>query len=334
MLRVKLEFDELINEMLDKIPEDYWKSENATFLDPAAAGGQILTAIENRLRKYGHSDENISNRVSGYFKSKFYSEIAKNRNKLVSNRNVARFLEEPMKHFDVIIGNPPFQKNQKNPNAKGKGLWPKFWEKSLEHADKIILITPSTWISASGTKIRYKNKSQKLWDIFDQYSSYADVDNVQRHFPKIGSSFGYVYVDKSGSDGLKFSNPLPKIWQDVGFRPTYTTNMDEIAKNLCMENNLQSISEFSHTGRSRGKSRVVIQRNSSPNQIEQKSWIIDAERDYTERFDNDNYIFIHTDEPERVLNRLLEIKNIWTVQSTGLRWNGYISAPALKYIKL
>jgi len=334
MLRLKLNIDKLTTEMLDRVPDDYWKSETTTFLDPAAAGGQILTAIEDRLRQYGHSDENISRRVFGYFKSKFYLKIAKKRNNLVGDLNVTKFLENPMKHFNVIIGNPPFQKNQSNPNAKGKGLWPKFWEKSLNQADIVCMISPTSWMTPTGTPITHNGKRLRLWDVFDNYTSYANVDTVKEHFPGVGSSFGYIFVDKSGSDGLKFSTPLSKIWQDVRFRPVSNTKMDEISKHISTENNIQSIAELSHAGRSRGKSRLILQRNSSPNQMEKKSWIIDADVDHYDRYDDSNYIFIHTDEPERVLNRLLETKDVWCVQNFGLRWSGYLSMHALKYIKL
>lgn len=40
---------ELVNEMLDKLPEEVWYDENKTWLDPAAGSGNFLVEIKKRL---------------------------------------------------------------------------------------------------------------------------------------------------------------------------------------------------------------------------------------------------------------------------------------------
>ena len=50
---------ELVNEMLDKLPIEVFKSNSTTFLDPAFGNGTFLIEIVKRLRKEGHSIENI-----------------------------------------------------------------------------------------------------------------------------------------------------------------------------------------------------------------------------------------------------------------------------------
>jgi hypothetical protein len=331
MLRLKLNIDKLTTEMLDRVPDDYWKSETTTFLDPAAAGGQILTAIEDRLRQYGHSDENISRRVFGYFKSKFYLKIAKKRNNLVGDLNVIKFLKDPMKHFDVIIANPPYQDSS---TKTLKGLWPAFWEKSLNQSDIVCMITPTTWINPAGTSIFHNGEKKRLWEVFEQYKSYADIDNVAEHFGSVGSSFGYVIVDKRSKQGLEFSGGISEIWKSKKCRPQDKSSLSEIENHIHDTNNIDSIStKICRTGKSIGCKRIAIQMLASPNQVVDRIYKIDESEDVSHKYRNDNHIFIHTDDIERVYDALIRHKNIWSVQGK-LRWTAYNSMQALKMLKI
>ena len=69
LIRLRADLDELVEEMLDLLPQKYFKSKTATFLDPAMGSGQFVSAIEKRLRDNGHDDENIAKRVYGFEKS-------------------------------------------------------------------------------------------------------------------------------------------------------------------------------------------------------------------------------------------------------------------------
>lgn len=40
---------EIVNQMLDMLPEDIWRDKNATFLDPACKSGVFLREIAKRL---------------------------------------------------------------------------------------------------------------------------------------------------------------------------------------------------------------------------------------------------------------------------------------------
>ena len=69
VFRLKLD-NALANEMVSKLPESLFLSDCTSFLDPSMGGGQYVVAIEDRLRKMGHSDANIKNRVFGVEKSR------------------------------------------------------------------------------------------------------------------------------------------------------------------------------------------------------------------------------------------------------------------------
>jgi hypothetical protein len=74
--------------------------------------------------------------------------------------------------FDVIVGNPPFSKNKKEPIK----LWSLFVVKSFDlckSEGKIILITPSSWISSTNfahsvmkNKLQYVNLSNETSEYF------------------------------------------------------------------------------------------------------------------------------------------------------------------------
>jgi len=56
---------ELVNEILDQLPQEVWKDPTKTFLDNSCGNGNFLVAIKERLLKYGHSLENILSRIYG-----------------------------------------------------------------------------------------------------------------------------------------------------------------------------------------------------------------------------------------------------------------------------
>ena len=58
--------ESLVEEMLDKLPQEVFKSETTTFLDPCFGTGSFLKGVVLRLSANGHSTENINSRVFGF----------------------------------------------------------------------------------------------------------------------------------------------------------------------------------------------------------------------------------------------------------------------------
>jgi site-specific DNA-methyltransferase (adenine-specific) len=187
--RNKFDLYELANLMLDQIPEQAFKSKTTTFLDPAMGGGQFCHAIEDRLRKYGHSEQNISKRVFGFESVIMDIRFAVNKYNLVGQYSLVKpmtFLETEtfgMK-FDVIVGNPPYQgTNQKEGKSQPKShnLWSKFVAKGTDLLGEdgyMAFVTPDSWMS-------YDSKVMK---IFKEHSlSWVSTD-VAKYFD-VGSSF-------------------------------------------------------------------------------------------------------------------------------------------------
>lgn len=149
--RLKFELDELANEMLDQLPEELFRSKTTTFLDPYMGGGQFVKEIEARLRRYGHSDKNISQRVFGVESSELRVNYAVNKYGLVGQYFVCEnYLEydEKMK-FDVVIGNPPYL----------KGGWRKFVTKMMGLSSRIVAsVNPDPTANSSSYANSFKDE--------------------------------------------------------------------------------------------------------------------------------------------------------------------------------
>jgi hypothetical protein len=147
----------------------------------------------------------------------------------------------PEMKFDVIVGNPPFQEvTETGRKDQASNLWTKFWVKSLELAkdDGVVsLITPTSWLSPSANLkgiYKYEGKN-RLWDVFDFYTSVAQVEGVEAYFKGVGSSFGIVQVDKSGSEGLSFKEGYST---DLGFLPK--SGINEVLESVGGKSTLES----------------------------------------------------------------------------------------------
>jgi len=136
---------DLVEEMLNKLSKEVLESKITTFLDPCFGTGTFLKAIGLLLKKFGHSPENINNRLFGYeIDSRMINE-AKAKMPYINISKKDFLKDEINMKFDVVIGNPPYQGNQSGGN-KTHSLWKKFIKKSISLTDLIIFVTPSTWI--------------------------------------------------------------------------------------------------------------------------------------------------------------------------------------------
>jgi hypothetical protein len=191
--RVKFELSALVNEMLDHLPEYVFQSETTTFLDPCMGGGQFVKEVEARLRRYGHSTQNISRRVFGVESNQLRVNYAINKHGLVGQYRVhENYLEhdENMK-FDVVIGNPPYQ----DPDAKSsKKLWPAFVDYSfglLLEGGFLMMVTPASWMAGNSP----------VFDIVTNHNCFYLNDNACSYFKGIGSTFSVYGVQKTKATG-------------------------------------------------------------------------------------------------------------------------------------
>jgi hypothetical protein len=163
--RLKFNIDSLVNDVFSHFPEYIWESDSTTFLDPAMGGGQFVKAIENILRMYGHSNENIKSRVFGIESSQMRVNYAVNKHKLVGTYISTDILswETDMK-FDVVVVNPPYK------GGLHIEIFNKSFDEELADGGDIICIQPATpYINRKPTKDDTKTVRSK--EIISEYES-------------------------------------------------------------------------------------------------------------------------------------------------------------------
>jgi len=90
----------------------------------------------------------------------------------------------------VVIGNPPYQRNDKETRQAnlGKSLWTDFLHKSFNIVSDngcVALITPKGWMSPGSSALQHFQQRQVLW---------IDANTVDQHFPQIGSTFSAFVI--------------------------------------------------------------------------------------------------------------------------------------------
>jgi hypothetical protein len=202
---MKFEIDSLVEEMLNQLPETVWTSDSTTFLDPAIGGGQFVRAIEQRLRKAGHSNANICNRVFGFEASNLHIRFAVNKYKLVGQyvrKSYQTILEmDNNMKFDVVVGNPPYEATD-NAGRKDQAnnLWSKFTKKGMDLVKDngfMSFVTPTSWLSPAADIGKGKHGIRFFNEYFQKYKTHTlNVNECARHFA-VGSTFSYFVVEKA-----------------------------------------------------------------------------------------------------------------------------------------
>jgi hypothetical protein len=142
----------IINDMLDLIPNKYFKNPTLRWLDPCAGRGYFCIVLYKKLfqglKEFYPDDKKRHNHITSYMlhmvelNSIFIPLLKKlfGENCHIYNLDFLTFQKKSK--YDMIIGNPPY-------NSKGKAIWNTFTEKSLSVLkDKgfLTFITPSIWM--------------------------------------------------------------------------------------------------------------------------------------------------------------------------------------------
>ena len=145
LLRLKAEYNDLVNEILDKIPQN--KLIHGKVLDPSMGGGQFMKEIERRKREAGLSLDKIKKTCYGYADGQLALNYVINKHGLVGTYKIGNFLEEDIDmKFDVIVGNPPYDSG----GRKNIKLWYKFANKAIQLGNIVAFVTPNAVISDKG----------------------------------------------------------------------------------------------------------------------------------------------------------------------------------------
>jgi hypothetical protein len=157
----------LVDEMLDGLPNKVWQNKNLKWFDPACGMGNFTIAVYLRLiDELKDKIKNENERKKHILENMLYiSEINKknilifkqifdinNEYKLnIYNGDTLKIdikKEFGFDKFDIIIGNPPYNKDISKTNAGGQIIWNKFVEfcyKNLANKGFLVFIHPPNW---------------------------------------------------------------------------------------------------------------------------------------------------------------------------------------------
>jgi hypothetical protein len=129
----------------------------------------------------------------------FYSDsLNKNRFAVKIGVKYTDIMPTDMK-FDVVVGNPPYQKSTNNMKRdSAANVWPEFvdkGEKLTKENGYFSFITPNGWITPSADVGKGKS-GIRIFDYMRQYHTVVlNINECKRHFTE-GSSFTYYIIHK------------------------------------------------------------------------------------------------------------------------------------------
>ncbi len=264
-----------------------------------------------------------------------------------------------MKNIDIFVGNPPFQDDSSK--DKSSNLWSLFWKDLIvkSNPDAVIaLITPITWMTPSkdlsGLSADEKEffHDGRLWTAFEKFKSFAcvDSDRIQKLFnansdKPVGSTFGYVIVDKSGNSGLTFHDGID--CSDIRFRsmtPEYMPRVKQVVSN----NTEITLSQFKVDQVCSNDLKVAIPLTKTAN-FDKLVQIVESEKipvdvsgvPVLDRLDltaNElrNFLYIHVpnmEDAERVKKLVIDNREI-LCNAKACRWVGYLNIQLVKMLVL
>ena len=188
---------DLIVEMLETLPKQVWKNPNLKWLDPGSGIGNfsmvVFYYLDQGLKTW---EPNEAKRRQHILRKMIYMIEITKENVRVSesifgkDTNICNgdfLLEKEKWHtqfkvdkFDIILGNPPYNKN----GMRGKGrsnpgltvIWNKFVDKSLTHMKEngyCLFFTPNSWTELKSPLSKEMLKKQIIllrnFDVVDAY---------------------------------------------------------------------------------------------------------------------------------------------------------------------
>lgn len=188
-----------ICEMINKIPNELWRREDLSILDPCCGNGNFHIPIFNKLLNF-HDKKIILEKILEF------NDINDNRlenvkkifcgdkyNLQISNNDFITF--DNNKKYDLIVANPPYAKMLDNGKraSKNHNLIKDFIEKALSQLKPrgyLLFITPDNWMS-------YADRNLLIEIITSLQIIHLDIHNAKKYFKKIGSSFTWYIIENS-----------------------------------------------------------------------------------------------------------------------------------------
>ena len=215
----------LRQEMLDKIPADFWTKPNTVFEPCAGKGGFVIDIIDRFM--VGLTDE-IPDEKKRYKtiveQCLYFSDINP------TNIFVCKLLVDPYNEYDLnynegdtlkldikqkwdidgfnaVIGNPPYTTSQEYNSRSSTPLYNQFCDKFINNCDKLVFVIPSRWFITGKGLEQFRKNIQIRKDI----ESITHIDNSFKWFGNnvdIKGGCCILYKNDQYNDICKFNGIL------------------------------------------------------------------------------------------------------------------------------
>jgi len=128
----------------------------------------------------------------------------KYKNYAKENKKFSRKVNSIGGKFDVIMGNPPFNNDNKSP------IYNKFIEKSLELTNKLLFIIPSRWFAGGKGLDKFRIMMLNRTDIVF-IKNFEKSDTIFGKDVNIAGGINYFLIDKSYNGLCNFNNFMIKL---------------------------------------------------------------------------------------------------------------------------
>lgn len=173
-----------VEEMVDKIPTEFWERDSISILDPCCGNGNFPAYLKEKIKK---DYSLICNDLN--------EDRLKNATDLLDGVEITNDdFFTIKKTYDLIIANPPFAKIMSDGKraAKNHSLSREFVAHALDLVNEggyLVFILPDNWMSmADRNNLPFR---------FSQFQFiHIDIHTAKKYFPKIGSSFTWFVLKK------------------------------------------------------------------------------------------------------------------------------------------
>ncbi len=198
----------LVNEMLDKLPEDVWTNKDLKWLDPSNGMGNFPIAVYLRLMETLKEEipENESRKKHILENMLYMCELNK-KNVLITqqifdienkyelhlhNGDYLQFKPQEVfdvDDFDIILSNPPYQEDGATGDNKLYLSFIRHAFTMLKEDGYLLFITPPN----VKNYLTCQNKNRDYINDFHEIQ-YLSLNTSNKYFPKVGSTFAYFLI--------------------------------------------------------------------------------------------------------------------------------------------
>ena len=213
----------LRKEMIDKIPDEFWKTPKKVFEPCSGKGGFLLDIVDKFMNGLKELIENEEERYRVIIEECLYfSDINK------QNIFIANLLLDPLKKyklnanegdtlkldikekwriegFDAVIGNPPY--NEELKQSGGKPLYNVFIEYLLPKTNLLSFVIPSRWFSGGKGLDKFRERMLKRKDIV-YINHIDDAKKIFGNNVQIEGGINYFLIDKSYNGLCNYNGDL------------------------------------------------------------------------------------------------------------------------------